>query len=335
MKPIDLILYCPNCGLQHIDAPEIVGYTPTRAGTLTNWDNPPHKSHLCHGCGCIWRPADVATNGVAELKTSGKDDTWPAVHNEEVRAARGGQATDEAERIAELEAEVAHVRRWYGDRLEILSAWAREHLTGEQLHTFFNIAANARPHHTDEPEWFRAVIARLAALGVKASQPARQVDDLAALVGRLVRALRKAAPDNALADQALDYLRRQGLQGSPLRNAGVVGTLPDRFKWDQETDDTFGTMVGPVPDGEWVKWKDVQHLFGVDAEVTGDGWADPIALRLDATRYRALFALDNFCRDPLWPVVDWMRGTRDVSKAEVDAALDATAGVKEVPRGAA
>jgi hypothetical protein len=82
----------------------------------------------------------------------------------------GVQATGEAERIAELEAEVAHVRRWYGDRLEILSAWAREHLTGEQLHTFFNIAANARPHHTDEPEWFRAVIARLAARGVKGPQ---------------------------------------------------------------------------------------------------------------------------------------------------------------------
>jgi hypothetical protein len=82
------------------------------------------------------------------------------------KRSAGVQATGEAERIAELEAEVAHVRRWYGDRLEILSAWAREHLMGEQLHTFFNIAANARPHHTDEPEWFRAVIARLAARGV-------------------------------------------------------------------------------------------------------------------------------------------------------------------------
>jgi hypothetical protein len=101
--PIDMILYCPNCGMQHIDQPEsdtqytarlhesswweLGGEKPPR------WDNPPHKSHLCRkedgGCGCIWRPADVATNGVAELKTSGKDDTWPAVHNEEVRAARG------------------------------------------------------------------------------------------------------------------------------------------------------------------------------------------------------------------------------------------------------
>jgi hypothetical protein len=78
-----------------------------------------------------------------------------------------------AAEIHRLEAEVAHVRSWYGDRLEILSAWAREHLEGEQLHTFFNIAANASPHHTDRPEWFRAVIAKLAAKkradGVRAS----------------------------------------------------------------------------------------------------------------------------------------------------------------------
>ena len=42
----------------------------------------------------------------------------------------------------------------------------------------------------------------------------------------------------------------------------------------------------------------------------------------DAARYRALFTITDFCCDPLWPVVDWMRGA-DVSKEEVDAALDA------------
>lgn len=46
-----------------------------------------------------------------------------------------------------------------------------------------------------------------------------QVDDLVALVGRLVRSLRKAAPGNALADGAMDYLRRKGLSPSPLRTA--------------------------------------------------------------------------------------------------------------------
>lgn len=61
--PIDIVLHCPACGLQHIDAP-----TP-------GWTNEPHRSHLCHGCGHIWRPADVPTNGVPAVKTKGKADS--------------------------------------------------------------------------------------------------------------------------------------------------------------------------------------------------------------------------------------------------------------------
>jgi cell division protein FtsB len=44
------------------------------------------------------------------------------------------------------------------------------------------------------------------------------VGDLSALVRQLVHRLRKAAPDNDLPEKALDYLKRKGLQGSPLRN---------------------------------------------------------------------------------------------------------------------
>ena len=52
----------------------------------------------------------------------------------------------------------------------------------------------------------------------------RVTDDLAALVRQLVRSLRKAAPQHALPDKAMDYLKREGLQGSPLRhNAKVSG----------------------------------------------------------------------------------------------------------------
>ncbi len=78
-KPVDMVLHCPLCHLQHIDEAEVLpmayaigaanfspGYVP--------WDNPPHRSHLCHGCGHIWRPADVPTNGVAAIKTTGKAD---------------------------------------------------------------------------------------------------------------------------------------------------------------------------------------------------------------------------------------------------------------------
>lgn len=68
-EPIDMMLPCPRCGHLHVDAPE-----PAKG-----WDNPPHKSHLCHKCGCIWRPADVPTNGVSFIRTRGKDDNWPVL----------------------------------------------------------------------------------------------------------------------------------------------------------------------------------------------------------------------------------------------------------------
>lgn len=88
MAPIDMVLHCPKCGKQHIDAIEH-GREPWecrgcgRTGQTCDyptcmpptWTNPPHRSHLCHSCGHIWRPADVPTNGVAEVKTKGKADS--------------------------------------------------------------------------------------------------------------------------------------------------------------------------------------------------------------------------------------------------------------------
>lgn len=88
---IDMVLYCPNCGTQHIDkdnydeirikAAELgVDREGDRAYSdwleEHEWTNPPHRSHLCHSCGCIWRPADVFTNGVEAIQTKGKADTW-------------------------------------------------------------------------------------------------------------------------------------------------------------------------------------------------------------------------------------------------------------------
>jgi len=84
--PIDMVLHCPACGMQHIDAPEKVSEArPVLYGDA--WLNPPHRSHLCHGCGHIWRPADVPTNGVAAVKTKGKADS-PIVTPAEPDAAR-------------------------------------------------------------------------------------------------------------------------------------------------------------------------------------------------------------------------------------------------------
>lgn len=64
-KPIDMVLPCPRCGVLHIDAPDLEN----------GWTNPPHRSHLCGSCACVWRPADVPTNGVGFTMTQGDHDT--------------------------------------------------------------------------------------------------------------------------------------------------------------------------------------------------------------------------------------------------------------------
>lgn len=76
--PIPMVLHCPSCGLQHIDAP------------TEEWNNPPHRSHLCHGCGFIWRPADVPTTGVAAIQTRGKADSASTSALSALRAQMAG-----------------------------------------------------------------------------------------------------------------------------------------------------------------------------------------------------------------------------------------------------
>lgn len=85
--PVDVVLHCPKCHTQHIDKPEsdneysgrlhesswweLGGEQPAR------WTNPPHRTHLCAVCKCLWRAADVPTNGIAAAQTRGERDTWP------------------------------------------------------------------------------------------------------------------------------------------------------------------------------------------------------------------------------------------------------------------
>jgi len=69
VAPLDMLIFCPECGAQHIDAPE--------PGTA--WDNPPHRSHQCHQCGEKFRFADFPTNGVAAINSRGGGDTWRKV----------------------------------------------------------------------------------------------------------------------------------------------------------------------------------------------------------------------------------------------------------------
>lgn len=54
-EPIPMVLHCPTCHQQHVDAPG------------PGWDNPPHSTHLCSGCGGLFRPSHRRTVGVAVL----------------------------------------------------------------------------------------------------------------------------------------------------------------------------------------------------------------------------------------------------------------------------
>ncbi len=52
-EPIPMRIICPECGELHIDEGEFA----TKA----------HHTHACQACGCVWRPAVVATVGVRFL----------------------------------------------------------------------------------------------------------------------------------------------------------------------------------------------------------------------------------------------------------------------------
>lgn len=99
--PLPMLLWCPVCHEQHIDAPEpacpffipfndaetkIAGAfcvkaeghqgDHSQAEEDMRWMNPPHKTHKCHNCGTKWRPCVLNTTGIAFVKP-GENDTWP------------------------------------------------------------------------------------------------------------------------------------------------------------------------------------------------------------------------------------------------------------------
>jgi hypothetical protein len=53
LKPIEMILYCPECSERRVD----MGEFATKA----------HHTHACQHCGMVWRPALVSTVGVRFL----------------------------------------------------------------------------------------------------------------------------------------------------------------------------------------------------------------------------------------------------------------------------
>lgn len=52
-QPIEMLLWCPECGGRHVDEGEFA----TKV----------HHTHACQHCGNVWRPAIVATCGVQFL----------------------------------------------------------------------------------------------------------------------------------------------------------------------------------------------------------------------------------------------------------------------------
>lgn len=53
MPAVPMLLWCPVCHARHIDEGE---YATNR-----------HHTHACRSCGVVWRPALIATVGVAFL----------------------------------------------------------------------------------------------------------------------------------------------------------------------------------------------------------------------------------------------------------------------------
>lgn len=104
MTPVDLLLFCPNCGEQHIDAPQ-----PEKS-----WDNPPHRSHECQFCRHVWRPADVPTNGVASIVTKGRVDgnARPRFYATAKDYADALSTAEREAREAKAEAKSAKDRMW-------------------------------------------------------------------------------------------------------------------------------------------------------------------------------------------------------------------------------
>lgn len=151
--PIPMVLHCPECGLQHIDAPEpgeFISSGPNAGRVRAGWSNPPHRSHLCHGCGYVWRPADVPTVGVPCVATKGTNDSEPrqGMHHKlvvlqaEADRLRGLINTPHVDNFMDaVRLEAAHQQeRWGTDHDEGKAPadwfWLLGHLAGKSVAAF-------------------------------------------------------------------------------------------------------------------------------------------------------------------------------------------------------
>lgn len=156
--------------------------------------------------------ADVVVDALNVHEATG---LTPSQLQSRVAELEGALAASEKRRI-DLDDTIHAIFRAVGYTAEYAMQWPKEKMSvtfarwfDEQVARGEGIAAPAAPAPAQE----------------HATQLAG-VDDLAQLVKQLVHSLRKAAPSHALPEKALDYMRRQGLLGSPLRTASYTPSTP-------------------------------------------------------------------------------------------------------------
>lgn len=86
-------------------------------------------------------------------------------------------------------------------------------------HTFDLVTRKDGIERRIEAEWVRDAMLALPDLARRVLELERRVDDLAMILRMLVR---HVPDDKKITAGALDYLRRHGLEGSPLRDAGAI-----------------------------------------------------------------------------------------------------------------
>lgn len=139
-EPINMVLHCPKCGRQHIDAREGPIIHRDSGSTMDwVWDNPPHRSHLCRGCEHIWRPADVPTNGVTAIKTKGKNDSPPPTGKTSEPATRDAKTFR-----AEIEDALARINSRLGTNHDDLE---------QAIDAICGAAQAAGPANSDQELW--------------------------------------------------------------------------------------------------------------------------------------------------------------------------------------
>jgi hypothetical protein len=147
---------------------------------------------------------------------------------------------------------------------------------------------------------------------------AQTLDDLSALVVRLVRALRKASPDGDLPEKALGYLYRKGLAPSVLRGGafGEFAAPPAQTERAQGEKLAVGWFVQRSSFGPWIEVEKMEpgavQLYQTTSQPAQTALTDDAR---DAARYRLLR------RGQHWSVID---GIGDILRSEkLDATIDA------------